>query len=126
MTVTTVGFGDITPVTGLGRIIAAVMMVAGMFTLALFAGIVGSSLVSGMLSIREEQFRMSEYVNHVIVCGHDESTRLLLDALARELELTEDARCVSSTTTSDPESCHPTSCGCRAIPLRKASWTKCV
>ncbi len=89
VTVTTVGFGDITPVTGLGRIIAAVMMVAGMFTLALFAGIVGSSLVSGMLSIREEQFRMSEYVNHVIVCGHDESTGLLLDALSHELELTE-------------------------------------
>lgn len=89
VTITTVGFGDITPVTGLGRIVAAVMMVAGMFTLALFAGIVGSSLVSGMLSIREEQFRMSDYVNHVIVCGWDESTHLLLGALTRELDLTE-------------------------------------
>ena len=85
VTVTTVGFGDITPVTMLGRIIGAGMMVAGMFTLALFAGIVGSSLVKGMLSIREEQFRMSEYVNHVVVCGYDESTDLLLDALTKEL-----------------------------------------
>ncbi len=57
VTVTTVGFGDITPVTFLGRIIGACLMVAGMFTLALFAGIVGSSLVRGMMSIREEQFR---------------------------------------------------------------------
>ena len=89
VTVTTVGFGDITPVTLLGRIIGAGLMVAGMFTLALFAGIVGSSLVKGMLSIREEQFRMSEYVNHVVVCGHDESTDLLLDALTRELDLQE-------------------------------------
>ena len=89
VTITTVGFGDITPSTGLGRIIAAVMMVAGMFTLALFAGIVGSSLVNGMLSIREEQFRMREYVNHVIVCGYDESTHQLLEALACELNLTE-------------------------------------
>ena len=89
VTITTVGFGDITPVTGLGRIIAAGMMVAGMFTLAMFAGIVGASLVRGMLSIREEQFRMSDYVNHVVVCGYDESTGLLLDALTRELDLNE-------------------------------------
>jgi len=89
VTVTTVGFGDITPVTLLGRIVGAVSMVGGMFTLALFAGIVGSSLVSGMLSIREEQFRMSDYVNHVVVCGYDESTHLLLDALEKALDLTE-------------------------------------
>lgn len=89
VTVTTVGFGDITPVTGLGRIIGAVLMTGGMFTLALFAGIVGSSLVNAMLSIREEQFRMSDYVNHVVVCGFDESTPLLLNALERELDLNE-------------------------------------
>ncbi len=89
VTITTVGFGDITPVTLLGRIVGGVLMVGGMFTLALFAGIVGSSLVSGMLSIREEQFRMSDYVNHIVVCGYDESTDLLLEALTRELALTD-------------------------------------
>ena len=87
VTITTVGFGDIVPVTPLGRIIGAVLMVAGMFTLALFAGIVGSSLVNSVLSIREEHFRMSNYVNHVVVCGHDESTHLLLEALMHELDL---------------------------------------
>jgi len=89
VTLTTVGFGDIVPVTLLGRIIGGVLMVSGMFTLALFAGIVGSSLVSGMLSIREEQFRMSDHVNHVVLFGFDESTRILLDALLGELDLAE-------------------------------------
>ena len=89
VTITTVGFGDITPETAAGRVIGAVMMVAGMFTLAMFAGIVGSSLVRGVLSIREEQFRMSNHANHVVVCGYDQSTHLLLDALAGELSLSE-------------------------------------
>ncbi len=89
VTVTTVGYGDITPVTLLGRIMGGVMMVGGMFTLALFAGIVGSSLVSGMLSIREEQFRMSDYVNHVVVCGYDRSSLLLVGALKQTLNLDE-------------------------------------
>jgi voltage-gated potassium channel len=87
VTVTTVGFGDITPVTLLGRIVVGAVMVGGMFTLALFAGIVGSSLVSGMLAIREEQFRMSEYVNHVVVCGYDRSALLLLDAMGQVFDL---------------------------------------
>ena len=89
VTVTTVGFGDITPVTFFGRIVAAGMMVSGMFTLAIFAGIVGSSLVSGMLSIREEQFRMGDYVNHVVVCGYDESSHLLLEVLSKAFDLSE-------------------------------------
>ena len=87
VTVTTVGFGDITPVSTVGRLIGSTVMVAGMFLLASFAGIVGSSLVNGILSIREEQFRMSDYVNHVVVCGYDNTTHLLLDVLREELNL---------------------------------------
>lgn len=30
---------------------------------------------------------MSDYVNHIVVCGYDESTHLLLDALKREMDL---------------------------------------
>lgn len=86
VTLTTVGFGDISPVTGLGRLIGAALMVGGMFTLALFAGFVGTSLVQAMLGIREEHFRMGEYVNHVVVCGYDQTTALLLDMVAQEFD----------------------------------------
>ena len=89
VTITTVGFGDITPVTGLGRIIGGVMMVGGMFTLALFAGIVGQSLLYAVLSIREEQFRMSGYCNHIVVCGYEVGSGMLLDVLATEINTDE-------------------------------------
>ena len=86
VTITTVGYGDITPVSSLGRIVAGILMVGGMFTLALFAGIVGHSLLSAVLSIREEQFRMSDYVNHIVVCGYDEGSGMLLETLQREID----------------------------------------
>jgi voltage-gated potassium channel len=85
VTLTTVGFGDISPTTGLGRVIGGVLMVAGLFNLALFAGIVGSTLLSAVLSIREEQVRMSGYVDHVVICGYHPGARMLLDALLQEI-----------------------------------------
>lgn len=84
VTLTTVGFGDIVVVSGVGRVLGGVVMVGGMFTLALFAGIVGQTLLHAVLSVREEQFRMSGYVGHVIVLGHGSGTRALLDVLAAE------------------------------------------
>ena len=89
VTLTTVGYGDYAPVTDLGRVIGASLMIGGMFTLALFAGIVGHSLLHAVLSIREEQFRMSGYVKHVIVCGYERGGELLLRSLDEELDLDE-------------------------------------
>jgi voltage-gated potassium channel len=89
VTLTTVGFGDITPVTSLGRVVGGTLMVAGMFTLALFAGIVGNTLLNVVLSIREEQVRMSGYYDHVVICGYDSRTQMLLDAIAEELDTNE-------------------------------------
>lgn len=84
VTITTVGYGDLVPVTHIGRIIASVLMVIGMFTLALFAGIVGSTLLSVVLQLRQDQFRMTTHLNHSIICGYNDGARLLLDALLEE------------------------------------------
>lgn len=86
VTLTTVGYGDIAPVTDLGRFLGALLMIVGMFNLALFAGIISHALFNAVLSIREEQFRMSGYVNHIVVCGYEPSTRMLLEPLLQETQ----------------------------------------
>ncbi|PIE19341.1 MAG: hypothetical protein CSA66_02480 [Proteobacteria bacterium] len=85
VTITTVGFGDITPMTELGRVIGGVLMIGGMFTLALFAGIVGHTFLNILISLREEQYRMADYVDHVVICGYNPGARGLLDELSREI-----------------------------------------
>lgn len=85
VTITTVGFGDIAPVTPIGRTVASVLMVGGMFTLALFAGVVGQTLITSFMSLRKEQYRMTKFIDHVVICGYNQGARMLLYALRDEL-----------------------------------------
>jgi voltage-gated potassium channel len=45
-TVTTVGYGDVAPTTGVGRFFASVLMLAGFAFLSVITGIVASTLVA--------------------------------------------------------------------------------
>ena len=86
VTITTVGFGDISPTTGLGRIVGGVLMISGMFTLAFFAGVVGNTLIKSVLTIREENFRMSGYIDHVVICGYEPGAGLMLETMMGEID----------------------------------------
>ena len=45
-TVTTVGYGDVTPTQPFGRVVAAALMVLGFASLSLLSGIIASSLIA--------------------------------------------------------------------------------
>ncbi|MGB0648408.1 MAG: ion transporter [Bradymonadia bacterium] len=86
VTVTTVGFGDIAPVSGLGRVVGGILMLIGMINLGLFASIVGHTLPAALMKLREEQFRMSRHINHWVVCGYEEGSEMFLRTLLNELD----------------------------------------
>ena len=55
VTVTTVGYGDIYPVTTAGRIIASIIMVIGIMILGLFISTLGNSLIESKLAKIKDQ-----------------------------------------------------------------------
>lgn len=64
VTVTTVGYGDIAPVTVLGKILASIMMLTGFAIIAVPTGIVSAEL-------NRETNRISMDHRHCTGCGHD-------------------------------------------------------
>ncbi len=72
VTITTVGYGDIAPVTPIGQFLASILMILGYGVIAVPTGIVTSEMTKGNeAEIEEEQFR---------VCDVCEKTDLPIDA----------------------------------------------
>ena len=61
-TVTTVGYGDIVPVTEAGRIIALVFMLFGITTLAVFLSVLGTSFYRKRFEIEEKEFSHAQKI----------------------------------------------------------------
>ncbi|MCB1094464.1 MAG: ion transporter [Verrucomicrobiales bacterium] len=67
VTITTVGYGDITPVTVLGKVLASIMMLTGFAIIAVPTGIVSAELSREMQAIRPDNRNCPNCGQH----GHD-------------------------------------------------------
>jgi voltage-gated potassium channel len=74
VTVTTVGYGDIYPVTTAGRIIASILMIIGITILGLFISTLGNSLIESKLSKLNDQ-RISRIQNNKDINHREEKSK---------------------------------------------------
>lgn len=88
ITITTVGYGDVTPVSSWGKLIGAFTALSGVFTVALLTGIVASAFAT---RVRTHEIEFTTEVEEVLKDGHlDAQEQRTIEHLRREYSLTED------------------------------------
>lgn len=80
VTLTTVGYGDISPSTPGGRVLAGLIMLFGIGLLATFSASLAALLIS--MKIKENQgMCLSEAVNHIIICEWNHRVKAIVKEL---------------------------------------------
>lgn len=75
VTITTVGYGDITPQTPLGQLIAALAMISGYAIIAVPTGIIGAELMNEMQAHTRRNLTASNVCESCGATGHDPDAR---------------------------------------------------
>jgi len=84
VTITTVGYGDVTPKTMAGRVVGAVLMVGGLLSLSLVTATVASIFIERKFR-RERGLESIKATNHILILGWHYDGETLLDQLLRRL-----------------------------------------
>jgi voltage-gated potassium channel len=84
VTITTVGYGDITPHTTAGKVVGSVLMVGGLLSLSLVTATVASIFIERKFR-REKGLESIKSTNHILILGWHYDGETLLDQLLRRL-----------------------------------------
>lgn len=88
ITVTSVGYGDVTPISAWGKLIGAVTALSGVFTVALLTGIVASAFAS---RVRTQELKFTTEVEEILKDGHlNAKEQRTIEHLRQEFGLTEE------------------------------------
>ncbi len=80
VTLTTVGYGDISPTTLGGRIVAIIIMIMGIGILGLFTATIASIFVEKKMK-EDRGMRSFDFENHIIICEWNERAREIIREL---------------------------------------------
>ena len=81
VTVSTVGYGDITPITKEGKFLTAVMIGGGMILVASLTGTFSAALVSRLMSIKGGDLKLETLENHIVICGWNETAEEIVEQM---------------------------------------------
>jgi voltage-gated potassium channel len=88
VTITTVGYGDVTPLSPWGKVIGAFTALSGVFTVALLTGIVASSFAT---RVRTHELEFTTEVEELLKDGQvDLKEQRTIEHLRREFSITEE------------------------------------
>ena len=87
VTLTTVGYGDVVPVTFLGRLVGVALMVIGFLSLSLVTATVASVFIERKFR-QEKGLEAVKSTQHILILGWPEDAEALLDQLLKRLPLT--------------------------------------
>jgi voltage-gated potassium channel len=88
VTITTVGYGDVSPLSPWGKVIGAFTAVTGIFTAALLTGIVASAFAA---RVRTHELEFTTEVEELLKDGHvDAKEQRTIEHLRQEYSLTEE------------------------------------
>ena len=87
VTLTTVGYGDVVPVTFLGRVVGVALMVIGFLSLSLVTATVASVFIERKFR-QEKGLEAVKSTQHILILGWPEDAEALLDQLLKRLSPT--------------------------------------
>ena len=82
VTITTVGYGDLVPVTFWGRIIGIIFILLGFSIFSIFTAFIASSFIDKKIKERKGLNKIKEK-NHILICGWNRSAKKILDFLSK-------------------------------------------
>lgn len=86
VTLTTVGYGDLYPQTAGGKIVAGLIMFIGLSFYALLTGTLSSIIIERAQRNEAQNMEMTNMVDHVVICGWNETGRKLVSDLISSKE----------------------------------------
>ena len=88
ITISTVGYGDISPVTPEGRVLSMVIIIAGIAMISFATSVIVSSFSEKLSELKENRLveEMNKTNEFIIICGYGQMTRMFLRSYAKEYD----------------------------------------
>lgn len=87
ITLTTVGYGDITPHTNIGRFVVMLTVAGGVGLFSLFTAILSSGFIEYFERIRRGMVEFKTLKNHIVICGWNETGRYIIKEIRKNPKL---------------------------------------
>ena len=83
ITMTTVGYGDITPVTWEGKVLSMLIGAGGLFLFSVSVATVSAGFFNYVQMLRMGMISFKDMKNHTVICGWNETAQVIIENLRR-------------------------------------------